>query len=417
MDTPRKKRRWVWVAAALIGILAAAAVTVALLAPGYLKERVVEEARARGVLLAFADAEYGLSKVVLRDASLALSGVPDLRAKAGWIEIDLVDMEPRAVRAGELSVTLAGTEVLEQLGAWKAKHGAALSAPLSGAGARVDWQPAPGVEAGLSLRDAAVAVDREKGTVDAADARMLGRQAGPTKVTWTTPEDGFVVEIRPGAPPLSALSAVVSSSKGGPVLKLVLARTALGPLQAALGIPAGSEGLEAEGEVELPVPSLARPAPVEATVRMSVKGYVPPHPKELDGILFGDVTKVRAKATIAADFSGAKLSQVAVEAGALALSGTGDIARDGLDARVSLHLKGSIPCTALATSAAVAHLGGVWGRLAGGLAAGALKGNVSVSLVVEARASDIKSAKIDRSARLGCKVSVPGLPLPTIEIN
>lgn len=412
-----RRRRWLWAVVVLLVVLVGAAVAVVLMAPGYLKGRVVEEARARGVLLAFGDAEYGLSKVVLRDASLALSGVPDFRARAAWLEVDLTDWQPRAVRAGELRVTMEGTEVLGQLGAWKAKHGAALSAPLSGQGAQVDWQPVAGTEAGLSLRDSVVAVDAEKGAVDAADARLLGRAAGPMKVTWTMPAEGFVVDIRPGAAPLSAVSAVVSSGKEGPRIKLVLARTALGPLQAALGIPAGSEGIEAEGEIEMPVPSLAKPAPMDATVRMSVKGYVPPHPKELDGILFGDVTKVRAKVLIAADFSGAKLSSVAVEAGALSLSGTGNIAREGLDARVSLKLKGSIPCTALATSAAVAHLGAAWGRLAGGLAAGALKGNVSVALSVEARASDIKSAKIDKSARLGCKVSLPGLPLPILELE
>lgn len=412
-----RKRRWVWAVVVLLGVLVGAAVAVVLLAPGYLKARVVEEARARGVLLAFADAEYGLSKIVLRDVSLGLSGVPDFRAKAGRVEVDLEDYQPRAVRAGELSVTMTGTDVLAQLGAWKAKHGAALSAPLSARGASVDWHPLPGVDAGLSLLNAAVDVDAEKGTIDAADARMLGRAAGPTRVTWTTPTDGFVVEIRPGAPPLSAVSMVVTSAKEGPRLKLVLARTALRPLQAALGVPAGSEGIEAEGEIEMPVPSLAKPAPIEATVRMSVKGYVPPHPKELDGILFGDVTKVSAKAVIAADFSAAKLSGVAVEAGALSLSGTGNVAREGLDARVSLKLTGSIPCTALATSAAVAHLGAAWGRLAGGLAAGALQGSVSVALSVEALASDIKGAKIDKSARLGCKVSLPGLPLPSIIIE
>lgn len=414
-----RKRRWVWAVVALLGVLVGAAVAIVLIAPGYLKDRVVEEARARGVLLAFADAEYGLSKIVLRDASLALSGAPDFRAKAAWLEIDLEDYQPRAVRAGELSVTMAGTEVLDQLGAWKAKHGAALSAPLSARGARVDWHPVSGAETGLSLLDAAVAVDADKGVVEAADARMLGRAAGPMKVTWTTPAEGFVVEIRPGAAPLSAVSMVVTSAKDGARLKLVLARTALRPLQAALGVPAGSEGIEAEGEVEMPVPSLAKPAPIDATLRMSVKGYVPPHPKELDGILFGDVTKVSAKATIAPDFSGAKLSSVAVEAGALSLSGTGSVAREGLDARVSLKLKGSIPCTALATSAAVAHLGAAWGRLAGGLAAGALKGSVSVALSVDARASDIKGAKINKSAQLGCKVSVPGLslPLPSIVIE
>ena len=405
-----RKRVWLRVVAVVLGLLLGAVIAIALIAPGYLRDRIEAEARARGVVLVFADVEYSLSKIVLRDTSLALEGVPDFKAKAAWVEVDLVDWQPGAVRAGGLVISMSGTEVLGQLGAWKVRHADALAAPLSAEGARVDWSPEAGSEMGLSLRESKVAVAADKGAVDAADARALERAAGPVKVTWTTPADGFVVEIRPGAPPLSAVSAVVWSTKDGPFIKVTLARTALGPLQAALGIPRGSEGLVAEGEVEMPVPSLAKPAPIDASLKMTVKGYVPPHPKELDGILFGDATKVRAKVTIAPGFGSAKLSQLTVEAGALALTGTGDIAREGLDARVSLKLKGNIPCTALATSAAVAHLGSQWGRLAGGLAAGALSGSVGVALTVDARASDIKGAKIGTSASVRCKVALPGLP-------
>jgi hypothetical protein len=141
-----------------------------------------------------------------------------------------------------------------------------------------------------------------------------------------------------------------------------------------------------------------------------VKGYTPPHPRELDGILFGDTTTVRSKFQLAADLGSVKLTTLTVEAGALSLTGAGDVVREGLDARVSLKLKGAIPCTSLATSAAVARLGGGLGRLAGGLAAGAVTGNVSVALSVDGKASDVKGAKITQSARIGCKVSIPGLP-------
>lgn len=406
----RPGRKWVRALLVTAVVVLSAAVVIALLAPGYLRGRVEEEARARGVVLAFATADYGFSKIVLGDVSLALSGVPDFQARATSIEVDLESLEPRAVRAGGLSVAMFGTEVLEQLGAWQKRHASALAAPISAEGTSIDWHPAQGAAAALSLRDAGLSADARTGKVEAASMHVAGRAIGPAAASWTISEGGVAVAIQPRAEPLSPLEVLVTSSGEGLSLKIGLARTPLAPLQEALGIPKGAEGIVAEAEVSALLPAGARPGPVDATLQMTVKGYVPPHPKELDGILFGDTTKVRSKLVIAADFSGAKMTQVDVEAGALALSGTGDVVREGFDARVTLKLTGSIACTQLATSAAVAHLGAAWGRLAGGLASGALSGNVGVALTVEARLSNIKGAKIDRSARLNCKVGLPGLP-------
>ncbi len=405
-----RKRRWLTGLAVFFGLLVTAAIAVVVLGPGYVRGRILEEALARGVVLAFDDMDLSLSQIRLHDVRIGLAGVRDFEASAGWVDVTLVDQQPTSITAGQLAITLTGTDVLGALGTWKSEHAAALAAPLSGEDAHLEWHPSPGTAPALSLDGAKVAVDAQKGRIDASATRFLGRDAGPIALSWTSPPEGFVVEIKPAAPPLSAAHIEVRSTKDGARLKLTLARTPLGPLQSALGIPKGSEALQVEGDVEMPVPSVAQPAPVEGTLRLVVKGYTPPHPRELDGILFGDTTTVRSKFTLAADLTGAKLTGLTAEAGALSLTGTGDVAREGLDARVSLKLKGTIPCTSLATSAAVARLGAGLGRLAGGLAAGALTGTVSVSLSVDAKASDIKGAKITQSARIGCKVSLPGLP-------
>lgn len=415
-----RKRTWPRVVAGIAVVLLGAAVAVALLAPGYVKGRVEEEARARGILIVFRDVDVGFSRLQLDGVRLSLSGVPDLEATAERIEVDLVDWQPQAVRARGLSISMFGTGVVDHLSAWKAANPKALAAPLEAESAVVDWHPAKGADAALSFGGSRVSVKADEGKIESAQAVFVGRAAGPVNVAWTTEDGGLAVQIRPQAAPLSAVKIDIVAAKDAsprerPQVKLSLARTALGPLQAALGIPKGSEGLEAEGEVTMPLPSLEQPAPIEGSIRLTVKGYVPPHPKELDGILFGNVTKVRADFTLAPDFGKAKLAQVQVEAGALALRGLGDVDREGFDAMVALTLKGTIPCTALATSAAVAHLGQEWGRLAGGLASGALRGNVSVVISVEAKASDLQNAKIDKSARLGCKVSVPGLPTIVIK--
>lgn len=408
------KRRWLRAALVILGVLVVAAVALALVAPIYIEDRIHEEARARGVVLAFRDVDVGLSEVVLDGVRVSLVGVPDLEAQAERIEVGHDDWVPRSVRARGLSIALLGTGVLDQLSAWKSANPKALSAPLEAEGATVEWHPVKGAAAALTFGDARVAVSPEEGIIGAKQAVFMSRAAGPVQIAWTSEDGGFEVAIRPQAAPLSAIKVDIVSAKDAsarerPRVKMALARTPLAPLQKALGIPKGSEGIQVEGEVEMPLPSLESPAKVEGSVRLSVKGYVPPHPKELNGILFGDVTKVRADFALAPDFSEAELSQVQVEAGALLLTGLGSVERDGFDANVSLTLKGAIPCTSLATSAAVANLGRDLGKIAGGLAAGALRGNVSVLLSVEAKASDIQNAKISQSARVGCKVSLPGL--------
>jgi ADP-dependent NAD(P)H-hydrate dehydratase / NAD(P)H-hydrate epimerase len=414
-EAPRPGRTWLRVTAAIVGVLLGAAVAVALILPGYLRGRVLEEARALGVVLQFKDVDVGFARLKLDGVTLSLVGVPDLEVAAEHIEVDLEDWQPRAVHARGLAMSLSGTRVLDQLSAWKARNPKALAAPFDAEGATVEWHPVKGAEKALSFGEARVTVDPRKGNIAAGQAVFIGRAAGPVNVGWAMEDGGFTVEIRPQAAPLSAIKIDIASAKDAsprerPQVKMTLARTKLAELQTALGIPKGSEGLEAEGELTMPLPSLEQPAPIEGSVRLSVKGYVPPHPKELQGILFGDVTKVRADFTIQPDFAKAKLAQVQVEAGALVLRGLGDVDRDGFDAMIALTLKGTIPCAALATSAAAAHFGQQLGKIAGGIAAGTVRGNVSVVLSIEAKASDIQGAKIDKHARLNCKVGLPGLP-------
>ncbi|MBK8253779.1 MAG: hypothetical protein IPK82_14080 [Polyangiaceae bacterium] len=408
---PRKKVRWgLRIGGAFLGILLGVGVAIVLLAPGYVRDRVTEEARARGLNLTFQDLDLGLSKLVIEGAQLGFVGAPNVEVSAFRIEVELTDFEPKSIAVHGLSMGLSGTGVLDELTTWKARYPAALAIPLSIDHANLEFRLVKSGPSILVMGNSKMVVDATKGSVESQQTAFLGRQAGAFGISWLSPDDALVVNVEPRDAPLSAVKATVRTTKERPEVKLTLAKTPLGPLQKALGIPRGSEGIEAEGELTMPLPSLEKPTPVHGAIHMIVKGFVVPHPRELDGILFGETTKVKAEFDLSADLSTAKLSQVQVEAGALTLRGLGNVEREGLDAAVSLTLKGSIPCTSLATSAAMAHLGSAWGRLAGGLASGALKGNVNVVITVEAKASDIQNAKIDKSARVGCKVSVPGLP-------
>src|SRR5262249_5015554 len=110
-----------------------------------------------------------------------------------------------------------------------------------------------------------------------------------------------------------------------------------------------------------------------ADVAMKLDGYTPPHPRELDGIVFGTTTSLRAKLTLES-LANLALGAVAVETGALKLVGSGHY-RWGLGA-LALDLDGAIPCSALAASSASAHFGPLAAGLLGNLARSALRGNV-----------------------------------------
>ncbi|MEZ4315202.1 MAG: hypothetical protein R3F14_44875 [Polyangiaceae bacterium] len=303
-EEKEKPRRGWKILAGILGVLIGVGVAVALILPGYLRDRVVEEARARGILLTYQTMDVGFSKIEIGGAKITLVNVPDVEVAAARIEVDVLESQPVAIRAHELAMEMFGTEVLDHLAAWKKAYPAGLAVPVTGEKGSLGFHLARGGDAVLQLNNARVSVEAEKGSVETTETLFQGRNAGGMQIGWESTEEGFLVDIKPLTAPLSALSARVRSTKERPQLKLTLARTALRPLQAALGLPLGAEGLTAEGEVEMPVPSLEKPAPVDGVIKLSVKGYVPPHPKELDGILFGTTTKVRADFRLAEDSSG-----------------------------------------------------------------------------------------------------------------
>lgn len=127
--------------------------------------------------------------------------------------------------------------------------------------------------------------------------------------------------------------------------------------------------------------------------------YIPPHPKELNGIVFGDATK--ASGEFVMDGVKIDLTKLHVAAGALVLDGKGKATLEG-GGRVELDLSGAVPCNALAVSAIGAHLGGAAARLTSRLAGGRITGSVSVQLKVVLRAQDAANPEIRPSAQLHC---------------
>ncbi|MFO0614925.1 MAG: hypothetical protein U0414_20215 [Polyangiaceae bacterium] len=135
----------------------------------------------------------------------------------------------------------------------------------------------------------------------------------------------------------------------------------------------------------------------------TLEHYVPPHPVELNGIVFGDATKASGEFTM----QGARvdLTKLHVAAGALVLDGTGKVTLEE-GGRVDLDLSGSVACNALAVSAIGAHLGMGAALLTGHLAGGHITGSVGVHLTVTLRARDAAHPEIHPSAQLHCGLKI-----------
>lgn len=135
----------------------------------------------------------------------------------------------------------------------------------------------------------------------------------------------------------------------------------------------------------------------------TLEHWIPPHPVELNGIVFGDATKASGDFTMVG--TSVDLTKIHVAAGTLVLDGKGkaSLSEGG---RVDLDLSGSVPCNALAVSAIGAHLGVGAALLTSRLASGHITGSVSVQLKVTLRAREASKPEIHPAAQLHCGLKI-----------
>ncbi|XXX71671.1 hypothetical protein WMF30_28900 [Sorangium sp. So ce134] len=424
---PRSKWRRRVAIAALVLVAAVAAAVAALLAfgPPALRRHIVAEARARGVALDPGAIDVDLGGVRLRGARFSLLGVRGLSGTAARATIALRGFTPAGITADGVELTLVGIDALEGLPAWAAQHGArAAELPLTTGRVRLGLRDRDGGPEVLALADAALvrraagsgqgaaappgAPRPEAGVLKQARVVVSGKEVARADIAWSIGAAsislGFGGEDVAAAPLRAELRP-----KPSPSASIELAPTPLSAVGALLGVDVGASTMVVSGTFELRLAAGAdrtalSEAPLEGPIALTVKGFTLPHPRELDGLLFGDTTTVKADAHLSGDRRRVALSGVEVAAGALKLKGTGTIQRDGADASIGMDLSGSIPCSLLAGSAAMSHLTGAVGLLARDLVSRTLAGSVAVQVRVDARASRPTAARVTPSAILRCKL-------------
>lgn len=467
----RRRRLRAALAALFIAALAALAAGLVLLLPGMVRERVIAEARARGVTLDPGAIDLAVGEIRLRGARFSLLGVRGLSGTISRATIELRGLEPRWIAAEGVDVSVVGLDALEGLPAWAARHGdRAAALPLSASPIRIGLRDREDAAEALALADtslqmpalsalaaatappavasrvvvapastlpaaapsavtssaavpsamtpsaAATPVDAarhgaslpQRGVLRNARVLIASKEITRTDVAWAIGETTLTVGLGGHDVAAAPLRAELRA-RPAPAASIEIAPTPLAAAAALLGLDVGASTITVAGTIELRLPAGAAPttlsdAPLEGSLALTAKGLVLPHPRELDGLLFGDTTTIKADARFAPDRQHVSLSRVEVAAGALKLGGTGAIQRDGADASITMDLSGSVPCSLMAGSAAMAHLTGPVGLLARDLARRTLAGTVAVQVHIDARASRLQAARVTPSAVLRCKI-------------
>ena len=145
---------------------------------------------------------------------------------------------------------------------------------------------------------------------------------------------------------------------------------------------------------------------VSGVSHLTLKGYIPPHPFELDGFIFGDTTTFDTKFALPATRDRITLTETRLAAGKFELSGGGLLSRASDHSEATLNLSGELPCSALAGVEAESRLAKLLGAQlaskAGKLAEKVVNGSVHVGLKFSADTRKLSDAHIERTIGVGC---------------
>jgi len=378
--------------------------------PGYIEKRVVAEAKARGIELTPGEVGFGWGWLQLSGATAKLIGAPSFEAKLKLVDIALDGLTPKSVEVSDVQVGVSGSlpRVLLELGEWAKNNPRAFDAPLVASRVSLKVAEAPAEAPWLELSGGFLTRTAFGAAFSGESCKLSGFELGKVGAGFTKTGGDIAIgfgDQQAQAAPLRLDASV--DAKGAGKISVVLTPTKLGLLGKGLGIPLPLPDVIASGDVKLELPAGAIDGgEIKGTLSASLKGFVPPHPPELDGFVFGDLTTFDTQLAIDGGRSRVTLTNSKVKAAKFELTGGGSVVREGLAAKVNMDLKGALPCDALAGAAAESRLGKILGRASGKqgrLTAQALvQGTVSVEVGIDASTKDLLHARLTQKIGVGC---------------
>ncbi len=388
--------------------LMASALGGSLLLPRYIEARVVAEAKTRGIQLTPGELSFGWQWLQLSSASVRLIGAPSIEVKLGLVDFELKGAKPVRIELSDVQAGVSGSlpRVLLELGEWTRNYPEAYALPIVASRVSVSvaevaaGAPWLEVSGGFLTRTVAGAA------FSAESCRLSGFELGKVGAGFSKLGSGVSIGFGDQSAQAAPLRLDASMDANGGLLGIALTPTKLGLLAKGLGLLLPLPEVVASGKVELRFPPGELGGEAKGNVAASLQGFVPPHPPELDGFVFGDVTTFDAELLLDAGRNRVTLSNAAVKAGKFVLIGEGSIVRDGQDAGIDLELKGVLPCDALAGAAAESRLGQLLGRVSGRsgkrAAQALIGGQVSVQISVHARMNALLDAQLTQKIGVGC---------------
>jgi hypothetical protein len=376
-------------AAALLAI--AALLFVFGVLPLLLKQRCVAAAASQGITLTLDHVAIGVGEVRLIDATLALEGVPPLRATAENIQVALDGLTPGAATLNGVAVAIDGPidEIQRALIAWNAAHarsttaaGTSAAQPVTLTLGHLTWTRAFGAAAKIEMLDVGGDLDPAKGVCHLTSDKVTVTSGQGSFGPWglamdRDPQTARVdLELDPvvkGGP--SAL--FVRDASGASSLKVNVASSPL----SRLGIPAKTVGLASDSAVEGAI-DFEEARTGAATLRGDV-GIT-------RAVFAGAPVNVKLALTAAGDTTkGLDVKQGTLTAGPLhaTLSGTMKVFEDGV--RLALAWRSTpVACADLAREMAAQETGPLGGPGLGTLAQN-LGEAVGIRVAGEATASGL----------------------------
>jgi hypothetical protein len=415
---PRQARRIGCIVVVVVVLLGAVAIGIAafVLAEPMVRRYAIDEARERGFELEPGQIEFGLGWVDLFDSTVRPIGVRGVTTRVARIGIELSGFEAKSIDLKGVAVTVTGSAatLALELSEWTKRYPHAYQLPISAQGVDVHWSAGPGEAPWLIIAGGVVGRTLDGGVFTASNTTLSGINLGRVGASWTSQSSAVALGFGEEDPSKAPIRLRVEHAGKPPTAQLTLAPTKLDRLAGPLGVALPVEGVTASAEVNLILPPGFTAGKVSGTASIRLEGWVPPHPRELDGFVFGNVTTFDTKLEVNEDQSQVTLSESRVKAGAFAVTGGGLIERFEGYARIRMSLSGHLACVALAGAAAESYLGRTLGKLVGLAASHTMAGSVSVIVKLEADTRRLPEARILRTIGIGCGLKPLAIEFPEL---
>jgi ADP-dependent NAD(P)H-hydrate dehydratase / NAD(P)H-hydrate epimerase len=393
-------------ALALVAVLLGAVALV--LVPRYITREAIRRAREHGIELELGTLDYGWEWAAISNAKARLVGVGGVLLRIDHLVVDLDGMNATRLDFVGLGVEADGSlpALLLDLSAWTKRFPTAYALPLSARNVSVAWRPEAGNAPWLEIAGGTLATSPAGSVMVAEHTKVAGIDIGRSGTNWTAQQSSVALGL--GEPELdkAPLRLDADLSVPRPRVTVTLAPIALDRLAGPFAVALPIQGVTASSTLVLDFASRDAALPESGTVKITLDGWIPPHPPELDGFVFGRTTVVESKLTFAPDAKTLTLTDSTVTAGRFVLKGGGTLTREPGELKVALVFDGALPCDALAAAAAESRLGRLLGRLSGQkggkLAKQVVGGTVGVRVTVEGSTKDLSGAKVNRTIGIGC---------------